>query len=141
MRSAKGRDGGYAGAKEPVESVLDAAQDPPPLFLVWTEAGEVVVVRARVKASGVEEVHVRIHVAGNDPLPLRVDDDVVLRPAELRSASDGADAAVLDSHIGPSERRPSRAVEESSVEENDSGEKPVQTILRGRSGFRCIVRS
>lgn len=140
-RPAERGDGGYARAEEPVESLLDAVPDPMTLLLVRNETSEVIVVGTGVKAPRVEEVHVGVDVAGDDPFPSDVDDDVVQSGAELRDASEGGYPTVLDLDVGVRERRTAGPVEERSVEENDAGEKPVQTILRGRSGFRCIVRS
>jgi hypothetical protein len=87
-------------------------------------------------------MHVGIDVPGNDPPPGGIDDDVVGSGAESRGASDGGDAAVLDSDVGARERRSARPVEERSVQKDDARKKETcQTILRGRSGFRCMVRS
>jgi hypothetical protein len=87
-------------------------------------------------------MHVSIYIAGNDPLPGGIDDVVAGSGAESRSASDGGDAPVLDPNVSARDRRAARPVEERSVQKNDTRENdPDQTILRGRSGFRCMVRS
>ncbi len=144
-RTAEGGDRGHPRAEESIEGLLDAIPDSLPFFLVRNEASQIVVVGTGVEAPGVEEMHVGVHVAGNDPLPRGIDDEVAGFRPESRSASDGGDAPVLDLDIGVREGRTAGPVEERSVQEDDAREnEPVQndqTILRGRSGFRCMVRS
>ena len=87
-------------------------------------------------------MHVGIDVPGNDPLPGGIDDDVIRSGVESRGASDGGDAPVLDPNVSARDRRATRPVEERSVQKDDTRERETdQTILRGRSGFRCMVRS
>jgi hypothetical protein len=105
------------------------------------EAGEVVIIGAGVETAGVEEVHVGIDVAGDDPFPGGIDDDVIRSRTETGGAPDGNDASLLDGDVGVRERWSARSVEERSVQKDDARENADQTILRGSRGFRCMVRS
>lgn len=141
-RSAERGDGRHPRAEESLESPLDPLLDSISLLFMRNEAGEVVVVGAGEETSGVEKVHVGIDVPGNDPLAGGIDDDVLGARVETGCGAEIRDAAVRDRDVRVRERRSARPVEERSIQENDAREnEPRQTILRGRSGFRCIVRS
>jgi hypothetical protein len=108
---------------------------------VRNEAREVVVIRAGVETPGVEEMHMGIDVAGDDPFAGDIDDDVLGSGTETGGFSHGDDAPFLDRDVRVRERRGARSVEERSVQKDDARDDADQTILRGRSGLRCMVRS
>src|SRR5207249_2835711 len=118
-RTAHIDDRGNSAAQITCEGVVEVRLDPSDLLLVWPDAVQIDNVGPRERIAGLEEMHVRIDVTGQDEFAFATDPLRASRNPYFFAAANRENVIALDDDDGVVENLRSSGIDERSADKRD----------------------